>query len=123
MEGEPWLQGTATRTMSAYSQPKHITLCRGQTDIRIRLSFVSRLQARVFVQQGRVRILLPLAGNRCFVVLTRASANRMQAYLVNESTVNPTELNGVTLGSEPVFLRHGDIFSISGRNFRFEYSE
>jgi hypothetical protein len=47
----------------------------------------------------------------------------MQAYIINESAVNATELNGVVLGDEPVCLKHGDTFSMSQRCFRFEYRE
>jgi hypothetical protein len=44
----------------------------------------------------------------------------LQVWLINESRTNPTLMNDVPVTS-PICLAQGDIFSIAGRCFRFEY--
>ena len=67
-------------------------------DVRIRLSTVSRVALRL-VRDG-ARVLLHN---------TSSQANQVQ-------------LNGAEVEREvPLVLRHGDVFSIGGRPFRFDY--
>ncbi|KAM6130135.1 proliferation marker protein Ki-67 [Phoenicopterus ruber ruber] len=69
---------------------------RTECDIRIQLPQVSKEHCKVEVNENK------------------------EAILTNLSTVNPTKLNGGCF-QQPVPLKHGDVFTIIDRSFRFEY--
>ncbi|XP_068807526.1 proliferation marker protein Ki-67 isoform X3 [Struthio camelus] len=67
-----------------------------ECDIRIQLPQVSKEHCKIEVNENK------------------------EAILTNLSTVNPTQLNGGCF-QQPVALKHGDVFTIIDRSFRFEY--
>ncbi|KAJ7418579.1 hypothetical protein WISP_58313 [Willisornis vidua] len=67
-----------------------------ECDIRMRLPWVSSEHCRIEINENK------------------------EAVLINLSTVNPTQLNGVCL-EQPVPLKHRDVLTIIDRSFRFEY--
>ncbi|KFQ23940.1 Antigen KI-67, partial [Merops nubicus] len=69
---------------------------RTECDIRIHLPHVSKEHCKIEVNENK------------------------EAVLTNLSMVNPTRLNGA-LFQHAVPLRHGDVFTIIDRSFRFEY--
>ncbi|NXM81843.1 KI67 protein, partial [Oenanthe oenanthe] len=69
---------------------------KSECDIRMRLPWVSNEHCKIEINENK------------------------QAVLTNLSTVNPTQLNGASF-EQPVPLKHGDVFTIIDRSFRFEY--
>ncbi|XP_064370448.1 proliferation marker protein Ki-67 isoform X3 [Dromaius novaehollandiae] len=69
---------------------------KAECDIRIQLPQVSKEHCKIEVNENK------------------------EAILTNLSTVNPTQLNGSCF-QQPVPLKHGDVFTIIDRSFRFEY--
>ncbi|XP_075011393.1 proliferation marker protein Ki-67 isoform X2 [Calonectris borealis] len=69
---------------------------RTECDIRIQLPQVSKEHCKIEVNENK------------------------EAILTNLSAVNPTQLNGGCF-QQPVPLKHGDLFTIFDRSFRFEY--
>ncbi|KAM7169547.1 proliferation marker protein Ki-67 isoform 2-T4 [Macrochelys suwanniensis] len=67
-----------------------------ECDIRIQLPQVSKEHCKIEVNENK------------------------EAILINLSTVNPTQLNGNSF-QQPAHLKHGDVFTIVDRSFRFEY--
>ncbi|NXG06722.1 KI67 protein, partial [Sakesphorus luctuosus] len=67
-----------------------------ECDIRMRLPWVSNEHCKIEINENK------------------------EAVLINLSTVNPTQLNGVCL-EQPVPLKHRDVLTIIDRSFRFEY--
>ncbi|NXM42245.1 KI67 protein, partial [Gymnorhina tibicen] len=67
-----------------------------ECDIRMRLPWVSNEHCKIEINENK------------------------EAVLTNLSTVNPTQLNGACF-EQPVPLKHGDVFTIIDRSFRFEY--
>ncbi|XP_053891947.1 proliferation marker protein Ki-67 isoform X2 [Malaclemys terrapin pileata] len=67
-----------------------------ECDIRIQLPQVSKEHCKIEVNENK------------------------EAVLINLSTVNPTQLNGNSF-QQPAHLKHGDVFTIVDRSFRFEY--
>ncbi|XP_034993219.1 proliferation marker protein Ki-67 isoform X2 [Zootoca vivipara] len=67
-----------------------------ECDIRIQLPQVSKEHCKIEVNENK------------------------EATLFNLSPANPTELNG-NIFQQPTFLKHGDVFTIIDRSFRFEY--
>ncbi|XP_071419832.1 proliferation marker protein Ki-67 isoform X2 [Pithys albifrons albifrons] len=67
-----------------------------ECDIRMRLPWVSSEHCKIEINENK------------------------EAVLINLSTVNPTQLNGVCL-EQPVALKHRDVLTIIDRSFRFEY--
>uniref|UniRef100_K7FV23 Marker of proliferation Ki-67 n=1 Tax=Pelodiscus sinensis TaxID=13735 RepID=K7FV23_PELSI len=67
-----------------------------ECDIRIQLPQVSKEHCKIEVNENK------------------------EAILFNLSTLNPTHLNGNSF-QQPVHLKHGDVFTIVDRSFRFEY--
>nr|XP_028585771.1 proliferation marker protein Ki-67 [Podarcis muralis]XP_028585773.1 proliferation marker protein Ki-67 [Podarcis muralis]XP_028585774.1 proliferation marker protein Ki-67 [Podarcis muralis] len=67
-----------------------------ECDIRIQLPQVSKEHCKIEVNENK------------------------EATLFNLSPANPTELNG-NIFQQPTYLKHGDVFTIIDRSFRFEY--
>eukprot|EP00079_Xenopus_tropicalis_P037531 XP_017951302.1 PREDICTED: antigen KI-67 isoform X3 [Xenopus tropicalis] len=68
---------------------------KSECDIRIQLPHVSKEHCRVEVKANK------------------------EVFVINLSTVNPTQLNGIAV-QQPEVLKHGDVITIIDRSFRFE---